>query len=122
MSSTGRRRPSRSTMGGTRASTSTRTSGSSTTSADRGLPALDRGATMSRAAERGPAEGWGVEIDENGVVNPLRAPAVVRNALRGLAGLRPLAMSFAALAVVVLIGRIVEFQAFAPIMIGEALV
>jgi hypothetical protein len=60
-----------------------------------------------------------MEIDENGVVNPLRPPAALRDALRWLAGLPRLALAFAALAVVVLIAEIVEIQRFAPVLLGD---
>jgi hypothetical protein len=63
-----------------------------------------------------------MEIDENGVVNPLRVPAAVRALVRAIATLPPLALAFAGLAVVVFAIGIVWRHGFAPILVGEALV
>lgn len=51
-----------------------------------------------------------MEIDENGVVNPLRAPAFVRDGLGSIRALPPVALVFVALAGAVLIGDLVERQ------------
>jgi flagellar biosynthesis protein FliQ len=51
-----------------------------------------------------------MEIDENGVVNPLRAPAFVRDGLRSVRALPPVALVFVALAGAVLIGDLVDRQ------------
>jgi hypothetical protein len=98
-----------------------RTSGSSTTSADDGIATV-RCKPQDGSTIRAVTGGEALEIDENGVVNPLRLPAVLRDALRSLAGLPPLALVFAALALVVLVARVVEVHAFAPVMLGNVAV
>ena len=59
-----------------------------------------------------------MEVDENGVVNPLRASALLGDVIRSLAGLPPLALVFVSLAVVVLAALIVVVHSFAPVMLG----
>jgi hypothetical protein len=61
-----------------------------------------------------------MEIDENGVVNPLRAPAFVRDGLRSVRARPPIALAFVALAGIVLAVSIVERGAFEPSLVARA--
>jgi len=61
-----------------------------------------------------------MEIDENGVVNPLRAPAFVRDGLGSIRALPPVALAFVALAAVDLIATVLEVHSLAPAFVGRA--
>jgi hypothetical protein len=63
-----------------------------------------------------------MEIDENGVVNPLRPPALVRDAARSVGALPRLALAFAALAVALFLVETATVRASAPIHLAEAIV
>ena len=60
-----------------------------------------------------------MEIDENGVVNPLRPPAVVRDGLVSIRALPPVAFAFLALAGFVFVAGLVEDRPVSPRLIGE---
>ena len=60
-----------------------------------------------------------MEIDENGVVNPLRLPAVVRDGLVSIRALPPVAFAFLALAGFVFVAGLIEDRTVSPRLIGE---
>ena len=63
-----------------------------------------------------------MEIDENGVVNPLRPPRAVAAAGARIAGLPPLAIGFLVVAVIDLIVGIARLRAPSLALAGEVLV
>jgi len=61
-----------------------------------------------------------MEIDENGVVNPLRPPAVVRETVRSIRSMPPVALAFLVLAGVDLGAHVVESRAVTPAVVARA--
>jgi hypothetical protein len=62
-----------------------------------------------------------VEIDENGVVNPLRVPSPIRDGLERVAGLPPLARLFAVLAAIDLGVAVLRAHGVSVFALGDAL-
>ena len=61
-----------------------------------------------------------MEIDENGVVNPLRAPAFVSDGFRSVRSIPPVGLVFLGLAGIVLATSVMERRSFDLILVGRA--